>query len=180
MLDAPRRDRRGEKEKNCGARVNERGREFWKLTDRDVVHRLCKTFLDCYKAPPIETRLRARDVSWFIPLGYYTLSLCRAYTRLKIKKMYLLHCYHVHTLVRACSAYLRAAYSLYESQARKKNHSFEFIAYNMPVRGALVTIKNQRYLLWNVIYRITLLFTKTQLSLVVHNNFQVFREVHEK
>lgn len=65
------------------------------------------------------------------------------------------------TLAQACSAYLRAAYSLYESQARKKNRSFEFIAYNMPVRSALVTIKNQRYLLWNVIYRVTLLFTDT-------------------
>jgi len=63
------------------------------------MHRLCKTFLDCYKIPSIKIRLLMR----MMPRGYSAVIRicyrCAAYIRLKIKKYLLLPYTHTGAIL---------------------------------------------------------------------------------
>lgn len=147
-----------------------------KLTDRTVMHRLCKTFRDCYKVRNPQIRrgsfTSVRDVSRLLRLVYRSIIRYRRVAvyvySVKNKISVTAHCCararahactHAHTQNTHTDATLLRIYEPLIGFVNhgEKNPGFEFIAYNVAARSALVAIKNQRYLSRSIIYRIILL-----------------------
>lgn len=139
------------------------------------MHRLCKTFRDCYKVRNSQIRqgsfTSVRDVSRLLRLVYrsiiryrrvavYVYSVKNKISVTLLRTRARAHaCTHAHTQNTHTDATLLRIYEPLIGFVNhgEKNPGFEFIAYNVVARSALVAIKNQRYLSRSIIYRIILL-----------------------